>query len=76
MVIKLNREHLFNMPLLVFILVVTLLFCISTNTYQPSGIGYDRVYAIPPDTTGCTWDGSQWTNPMGKVWNGSAWVNP
>jgi hypothetical protein len=75
MVIRINR----TIPIMgiMVAMVISLFTFFVLTTSNPVYIPKNIVYDMPPlDTTGCTWDGSNWTNPLGKVWNGNSWVNP
>lgn len=68
-----SRTYAYAKWLLVLFFIVAIWMFTSSPTYIPQTRLYDMP---PPDTTGCTWDGSNWVNPLGKVWDGSNWVNP
>jgi hypothetical protein len=73
MVIRMKRT-ISIMPLMLAMFFSMLVFCFlntSNPVYVPRNIVYDMP---PPDTTGCTWDGTNWTNPLGQKWDGSNWI--
>lgn len=76
MVIKIKAIAFPNLTIFFIGLLSMVIILLSLNNYNPTPINFDRVYALPIDTTGCTWDGSTWTNPMGQVWDGNSWVSP
>ena len=66
--------NLTKIKILILFLLVSILLVSKFKNVTDISISVPYIhYAIPTDTTNCTYNGSTWVKPNGQIWNGTSW---